>query len=97
MPAKHRDLFYESGPPEILDYINKRLIAGDLIPEEALAMLGAIHEALCRGDLTDRHIYQKYSAIMQSLSIEMPEVYKFVVSELPKRGEDESIGEEFWK
>jgi len=97
MPAKHRDLFHESRPPEILDYISERLIAGDLLPEEALAMFGVIHEALCRGDLADRHIYQRYSAIMQSLNIAMPEVYKFVVSEWSKRGGCASIGEEFWK
>ena len=97
MSANFNDLFHDSGLSGMLDYLSARLSAGDLAPDEALAMLGAVHEGLSSGDVTDRHVYQQYSAIMQTLSSTMPDVHDFVVSEWSKRTGKESSGDEFWE
>jgi len=66
MSADHNDLFHVSGLSGMLDYLSVRLTAGDLAPDEALAMLGAVHEGLSNGDVADRHVYQQYSVFMQT-------------------------------
>ena len=97
MSANFNDLFHDSGLSGMLDYLSARLDAGDLGQDEALAMLGAVHEGLSGGNVDDRHVYQKYSAIMQTLSSTMPEVHDFVVSEWSKRSSKESTtDDEFW-
>ncbi len=96
MSTDYNDLFHDSGLSGMLDYLSARLSAGDLTPDEALAMLGAIHEGLSSGDVADRSMYQQYSEIMRSLSQTMPEVHDFVVSEWSKRIGKEPIRTDFW-
>ena len=96
MSTDHNDLFHDSGLSGMLDYLSARLSAGDLTPDEALAMLGAVHEGLSSGDVADRSMFQQYSEIMRSLSQTMPEVHDFVVSEWSKRIGKESTRTDFW-
>ncbi|MCL4530295.1 MAG: hypothetical protein M1282_12880, partial [Chloroflexi bacterium] len=80
------DLFKDSGAKGILDYLQSRLDARDLSSEEALAMLGAVHEELSRGQPEDRSIYRDYSGFMEALHDEMPDVHDYVVSAWAERG-----------
>ncbi len=89
MPAfEYNDLFNETGPQSTLDYLQSRLAARDLSTEEALAMLGAVHEELNNPANVDRVVYQKYSEFMEALRVEMPEVHDYVVSAWKQRGEN---------
>ncbi len=78
MPGNHQDLFHQSDPGDVLDYLQKRLSAHDLSPAETLAMIGSVHEALSSAK-ADRRTYQKYSEFMEALRLQMPEVYAQVV------------------
>lgn len=73
----------------MLDYLESRLAARDLSAEEALAMLGAVHEGLNNPSDKDRSVYQKYSEFMELLRIEMPAVHDYVVSAWGQRGENQ--------
>jgi hypothetical protein len=75
-----KNLFHGSGSEETLNYFLARLKAGDLSPEEALAMLSAVHADLGKGSSADPSIYQSYSNAMESLHRTMPAAYDFVVS-----------------
>ncbi len=85
MPLNHNDLFHESDPRELLEYLQTRLSAHDLSPDEALAMLSTLHEALSAHQ-ADRQTYLKYSEFMESLHQQMPKVYAFVVEAWDQRG-----------
>ena len=74
------DLFHNSGAQEILDYLFSKLEANDLLPDEALAMLSAVHEEVGEGSGTDPKVYQSYNGFMKLLDREKPEVYEYVVS-----------------
>ncbi|MGA7608418.1 MAG: hypothetical protein WCA79_21100, partial [Anaerolineales bacterium] len=90
MPAsEYNNLFNQTGPRSMLDYLESRLAARDLSAEEALAMLGAVHEGLNNPSDKDRSVYQKYSEFMESLRIEMPAVHDYVVSAWGQRGENQ--------
>lgn len=94
MPLNHNDLFHESDPRELLDYLGKRLAARDLSSEEALAMLGSLHEALSAQKI-DPQTYLKYSEFMENLRQQMPQVYNFVADSWNKRGgSDRTTGDE---
>ncbi len=89
MPAsEYNNLFNQTGPRSMLDYLQSHLAARDLSPEEALAMLGAVHEELNNPSNMDRGLYQKYSEFMESLRTEMPAVHDYVVSAWGQRGEN---------
>jgi len=81
----HNDLFNESGPKGMLNYLQSRLEAGDLSSEEALAMLSAVHEVLGEGK-ADRNLYEAYSYFMGNLKASMPEVYEYVFAAWSRRG-----------
>ena len=76
---EYNNLFGESGPQNMLDYLQSRLAARDLSAEEALAMLGAVHEELNNPGSVDRAVYQKYSEFMEALRTEMPDVHDYVI------------------
>lgn len=76
----HNELFRQSGPQGMLDYLQSKLEAHDLSSEEALALLSALHEELSRAKAADPRVYQAYSRFMDSLQKAMPKVYKQVVS-----------------
>src|ERR1700690_2127594 len=84
----YNNLFSESGPQNMLDYLQSRLAARDLSADEALAMLGAVHQELNNPANADRAAYQKYSEFMESLKVEMPDVHDYVVSAWEQRGEN---------
>jgi hypothetical protein len=85
--SEHNHLFNQTGPQSMLDYLQSRLAARDLSAEEALAMLGAVHEELNNPANADRGAYQRYSEFMESLRTEMPDVHDYVVSAWGQRGE----------
>ncbi len=80
----------------MLDYLQGRLAARDLSAEEALAMLGAVHEQLTNPANADRGVYQKYSEFMEALRTQMPDVHDYVVSAWEQRAEnkDKADGED---
>ena len=81
MPGfENSNLFGESGPRNMLDYLQSRLAARDLSGEEALAMLSAVHQELTNPTTADRGLYQKYSGFMEALQAQMPEIHAYVVS-----------------
>ena len=84
----YNSLFNQTGPKSMLDYLQSRLAARDLSAEEALAMLGAVHEELNNPASADRGVYQRYSEFMESLRTEMPDVHDYVVSAWGQRGEN---------
>ena len=87
MPGfEYNHLFDESGPRSMLDYLRSHLAAGNLSAEEALAMVGAIHEELTDPTKTDRGLYQDYSEFMESLRTQMPQVHDYIVSAWNQRG-----------
>ena len=86
--SEHNHLFNQTGPQSMLDYLQSRLAARDLSAEEALAMLGAVHEELNNPANADRGVYQRYSEFMESLRTEMPDVHDYVVSAWGQRGEN---------
>ena len=89
MPGfEYNNLFNETGPQSTLDYLQSRLAARDLSAEEALAMLGAVHQELNDPANADRGAYQKYSEFMEALRNEMPDVHDYVVSAWEQRGEN---------
>jgi hypothetical protein len=82
----HDDLFRNSGPQEMLEYLQSRLDACDLSSEEALALLSAVHEELGHGKSAERSAYEAYSRFMESLRARMPEIHDYVVSSWGQRG-----------
>ncbi len=82
---EHKDLFEETGPRDMLDYLQSHLQARDLSRDETLAMLSAVHAELTNPKDSNRGIYQKYSQFMEALHSEMPDVHDFVVSAWGKR------------
>ena len=89
MPAsEYNNLFNQTGPQSMLDYLQSHLAARDLSAEEALAMLGAVHEELNNPAHADPGVYQRYSEFMESLRTEMPAVHDYVVSAWGQRGEN---------
>ena len=86
---EYNNLFSESGPQNMLDYLQGRLAARDFSAEEALAMLGAVHEELSNsGTVVNCAVYQKYSEFMEALRTEMPDVHDYVVSAWEQRGQN---------
>ena len=85
---EYNNLFGQTGSESMLDYLQSRLAARDLSAEEALAMLGAVHQELNNPANVDRAMYQKYSEFMESLRTEMPDVHDYVVSAWGQRGEN---------
>src|SRR5271157_614646 len=97
MPGfRYNNLFGDTGPQSMLDYLQGRLAARDLSAEEALAMLGAVHEQLTNPANADRGAYQKYSEFMEALRTQMPEVHDYVVSVWKQHAEnkDKAKGED---
>jgi len=91
MPGfENSNLFGESGPRNMLDYLQSRLAARDLSGEEALALLGAVHKELTNPVTADRGLYQKYSGFMEALQAQMPEIHAYVVSAWKQHAEDKS-------
>ena len=89
MPGvEYNNLFSETGPRNMLEYLQSRLVARDLSADEALAMLSAVHEELNDPANMDRGVYQKYSEFMETLRTEMPDVHAYVVSAWERRGEN---------
>ena len=86
--SEYNNLFHQTGPQSMLDYLQGRLAARDLSAEEALALLGAVHEELNNPANADRGVYQRYSEFMESLRTEMPDVHDYVVSAWGQRGEN---------
>jgi hypothetical protein len=84
--SRHDDLFRDSGAKGMLDYLGSRLRAGDLSREEALAMLGALHEELAKGGSSDPGAYESYARLMRALQRAMPEVHDYVISTWGRRG-----------
>lgn len=89
-------LFHDSGPQGVLDYLHSRLEAGDLSPEEALAMLSAVHQQLVQGQIADPRIYQSYTHFMESLHSEMPDIHDYVVSAWNQRNASDWGKDESW-
>jgi len=84
------DLFHNSGAQGILDFLLSKLEANNLSPDEALAMLSAVHEELGEGSGTDPKVYQSYNGLMKLLQREKPEVYEYVVSAWNQRNKTAS-------
>jgi hypothetical protein len=74
------ELFRAARPEDALDYLWGRLQDRDLGPDEALALLGAIHHELSAARAGDPKVYLSYTRFMESLSREMPLVHDYVVA-----------------
>ena len=81
MPTSKRDdLFRQAGPEAVLQYLQSRLDGRDLSPDEALALLSALHEQLGRSEAGDPRMYASYGRFMSALEQEMPDVHRYVVT-----------------
>jgi hypothetical protein len=80
------DLFHESGPKGMLEYLYSRLEARDLSGEEALALLGAIHQQLSHAEIKDPALFRSYAAFIEQLRVEMPEIHDYIISSQAPRG-----------
>lgn len=81
MPTQGRkNLFQNSGPEAKLDYLWQRLQARDLSGQEALAVLGALHEELGRAEARNPRLYASYGQFMEALRHDMPAVHQYVLS-----------------
>lgn len=74
------ELFRAAGPEDALDYLWGRLQDRDLAPDEALALLSAVHYELSAAPASEPKVYLGYARFMESLSREMPIVHDYVVA-----------------
>jgi hypothetical protein len=74
------ELFHDSGVQGILDFLLSKLEVNDLSPDEALAMLSAVHGELDEGVTKDPKTFKSYKDFMVFLQRERPEIYNHVVS-----------------
>jgi hypothetical protein len=74
------NLFQDSGPQGILDFLLSKIEVNDLSQEEALAMLSAVHEEMTEKGGNDPKIFQSYNNFMKFLEREKPELFEFVVA-----------------
>ncbi len=81
MPTQRlKNLFQDSGPEAKLGYLWQRLQARDLSGQEALAVLGALHEELGRAEWRNPRLYASYGQFIEALRHDMPEVHQYVLS-----------------
>jgi hypothetical protein len=73
-------IFHSGDSEELLNYVNLRLIAGDLSREEVLAMMSAVHAELGKGSTSDPRVYQLYSNTLKTIQQTMPTVYDYIVA-----------------
>jgi hypothetical protein len=86
-----KNFFIDSGPQEILNYINLRIQAGDLTSEEALALLSAVHAELGNRFSVNTRVYLSYTRTMKSMQKALPEIYDYVVSVWSKKNKTNPI------
>jgi hypothetical protein len=86
------NLFKDSGSQEILDFLLSKIEANDLSPEEALAMISAVHEEMTEGTPADPKVFQSYNNFMKFLEREKPDIFEFVASNWKdKKGTTQSV------
>ena len=90
------DLFRDSSPQGTLELLFSKIEENDLSPDEALAMLSAVHNELGQEAAADTNVYQLYASFMKLLQHEKPDIYNHVVSSWNQRIKAESSKKEDW-
>ena len=90
------DLFRDSSPQGTLELLFSKIEENDLSPDEALAMLSAVHNELGQEAAADTNVYQLYASFMKLLQHEKPDIYDHVVSSWNQRIKAESSKKEDW-
>jgi hypothetical protein len=75
-----KDLFRHATPSDMLSLLRSMLDSGDIQPQEALALAGAIHAGLRNPGERNGSTYARYARTMALLRHEMPEVHEHVVA-----------------
>jgi hypothetical protein len=76
----NKDLFRHTTPSDMLSLLWSMLDSGDIQPQEALALVGAIHAGLRNPGERNGSTYALYARIMALLRHEMPEIHQHVVA-----------------
>jgi hypothetical protein len=79
-PESFRELFRPASTADLLSLFRSLAEAGEIRPEEALALAGAIHAGLRKPQGLNGAAYVQYARTMAFLKHHLPEVHRYVVA-----------------
>ncbi len=75
-----RALFRPAATADMLSLFQSLVEAGEIGPQEALALAGAIHAGLRKPQRTNGAAYARYAQMMAFLKHRLPEVHRHVIA-----------------
>lgn len=78
--ASFRELFRPAATAEMLSLFQSLVEAGEIRPQEALALAGAIHARLRKPQGPNGMVYARYARTMAFLKHHLPDVHRHVIA-----------------